>query len=490
MVFIILIKMKMDHSAKISLLQKQICSIRNSASGSHAALYYSNGHSNTTRSKSYKNVCHRLDCSSLNRILQIDTEKRIAIVEPRVTMEELVKATLSHGLIAPVIPEFKGITVGGAIMGSAAESSSHHWGTFNDICHSYEILCGDGTLLTVSHDIHPEIFYGIPGSYGSLGMLVSAEIKLIPAEEFVHVKYHSFQDPQKALQVLQEMTHRKIVPDFLDGIIFSKGLGVIMEGHLHTKIPSSPKKASLGSRTSPWYYQHVQQASQEEIIPLYDYLFRYDRGAFWMGSYVSHLPLFTRYLLQGILKISCSSQQYFTEKEIRQFRNLPPPNFFTRLLFHEAMSSQSLWSFLHKAEKWVQDRLMIQDWCIPMKNAVDFLNGALIDPGIFPIWLCPIKCTAHPQLFSPHLRSGAEDDYMINFGIYGVPSYSAPLKNITKKLEQQTHQSKGRKVLYSRSYYSPDEFWEIYSKQHYDALRQQLNAPGIWKDITDKVLSE
>jgi FAD/FMN-containing dehydrogenase len=483
--------MKMDHSERISLLQQRIRSIRNSESGSHAALYYSKGQSNTTRSKSYKNVCHQLDCSSLNHILQIDTQRRIAIVEPRVNMEDLVKATLSHGLIAPVIPEFKGITVGGAIMGSAAESSSHHWGTFNDICNSYEILCGDGTLLKVSPDIHPEIFYGIPGSYGSLGMLVSAEIKLIPAEGFVHVQYHSFQDPQKALQVMQEMAHQEIVPDFLDGIIFSNDFAVIMEGHFHTKTSNSPERAPLDSRISPWYYQHVQKANrEEEIIPLYDYLFRYDQGAFWMGSYVSHLPLFTRFLAQGILKISSSSQEYFTEKEIRQFHNLPPPNFFTRLLLHRTMSSQSLWAFLHKAEKWVQDRMMIQDWCIPLKNAVDFLNGALVDPGIFPIWLCPIKCTPHPQLFSPHLQSKAEDDYIINFGIYGIPSYSAPLKNITKKLELKTHQYKGRKVLYSRSYYSPDEFWEIYSKQHYEALRQQLNASGIWKDITDKVLSE
>jgi FAD/FMN-containing dehydrogenase len=39
-------------------------------------------------------------------------------------MDKLVKATLKYGLVPPVVTEFPGITVGGAIQGAAAETSS------------------------------------------------------------------------------------------------------------------------------------------------------------------------------------------------------------------------------------------------------------------------------------------------------------------------------------------------------------------------------
>ena len=46
-------------------------------------------------------------------------------VEPRITMEELVRKMMPYGLTIPVVPEFKSITVGGAIMGMGGESASH-----------------------------------------------------------------------------------------------------------------------------------------------------------------------------------------------------------------------------------------------------------------------------------------------------------------------------------------------------------------------------
>lgn len=39
-------------------------------------------------------------------------------------MDALVEATVKHGLVPPVVPEFPGITVGGAYNGTGGESSS------------------------------------------------------------------------------------------------------------------------------------------------------------------------------------------------------------------------------------------------------------------------------------------------------------------------------------------------------------------------------
>src|ERR1700748_127230 len=81
------------------------------------------GSTNSTRILTFKRS-EMVDISDMNRVLSIDTNKRVAIAGPNVSMDKLVDATLRHGLIPPVVPEFPGITVGGAIQGAAAETSS------------------------------------------------------------------------------------------------------------------------------------------------------------------------------------------------------------------------------------------------------------------------------------------------------------------------------------------------------------------------------
>ncbi len=470
------------HSQKVKRLQEQLHSIR--LQKVPIALRRGFSRSHTTRSQTYKTNARHLDFKTLDQVIHVDSQKRIAWVEPGVTMEKLVKATLSYGLIPPVVPEFKGITVGGAIMGGAAESGSHRWGSFNDACSSYEILCGDGTVLHVSADQHPDLFYGISCSYGSLGALLSARVQLVPAQPFVHLRYSTFSKPKEAISFLHKATG---ICDFLDGIAFANDKIVIVEGSM----TSSRDKLPLfkPSVFSPWYFQHVKELNvSEETMLLQDYLFRYDRGAFWMGAYLFRPALLARFLGQGVLRL-WKSEHHFTEAEVEKLHCVPNLNLFLRAGFHPAMTSKNLWKLLHLAEKWVQERMVIQDFCIPEGNALPFFEEVLKDPGIFPLWLCPIKGTRSPQVFAPHVL-GDDGTHVINVGIYGIPSYFAPIAQITRGLEKKARAIGGKKVLYSRSYYTLGEFWEMYSKKDYDALRKKTFANGAWLDITEKVLSE
>jgi Delta24-sterol reductase len=487
------------------------------------------GHSNTTRSKAYRKGCKILDCKSLNQILQIDPDKKKILVQPRVTMQELVQATLPYGLIPPVIPEFKGITVGGAIMGVAAESSSHQWGIFHDTCTRIELIDGRGQLITASPSENPDIFYGISGSYGSLGLLVAAEMMLIPVHKTVLLRYIPLRDPQ---QLLEKMERLRESTQFLDGILFGPSHGVIITGEM---IPEPPPR-----RSSRWFAERAQHITceQEEKMPLFDYLFRYDQGAFWMGSFLFSLPFFTRYLTQGILQRA--AQPYFDAQEIDLFKSLPFPGRLAQILSRPFMSSQFLWGLLHKSPNWVQDRLIIQDCVIPTPQAPLFLEKILQRPGVYPIWLCPIKGTTTPQHFAPHLghishtfsdsshtlhddlafqmgeavlhehcprplerqsqsaerrsvqkkceKCGLGHPHFMNFGLYGVPAYSAPMSHLMQELESNTQEAGGRKVLYSCSYYTEEAFWKIYPRKAYEHLRHITHAHGIWPNLTDKVL--
>jgi len=451
-------------------LQKQIKNARGPL-----ALEYSKNHSNTTRSKIYKKGCHKLHCQHLDKVLAVDIERKRVVVQPRVNMEKLVRSSLRHGLIPLVVPEFKGITVGGAIMGAAAESTSHHSGIFHDSCARVALIDGTGHIVHASRTENAPLFYGISGSYGSLGFLIEAEIDLMEAKPSVLLRYYPFQDPHEGLHKMESLMGNTC---FLDGILFSDHHGVIMAGEMISGHSSKPY--------SNWFAAHAQTITQykEEKIPLFEYLFRYDQGAFWMGSLLFSLPFLKRYVLEGLLKQG-SSQPFFSQRELSLFKQVSYPGPFARFITQPFMNSQSLWGLLHRAEHWIQDRLIIQDCCIPTSKAHLFLNEILQQPALYPIWLCPLKGTQTPQIFAPHYGNPS----YINFGIYGLPATASPMENLIRCLEKLTQSHVGRKVLYSRSYYSEEEFWKIYPRQEYESLRSHMKAEGIWRGLTEKVLS-
>ena len=49
----------------------------------------------------------------MNRILEIDTENHVAVVQPGVTLEELDRVTADHGLVYPVFPGENSASLGG-----------------------------------------------------------------------------------------------------------------------------------------------------------------------------------------------------------------------------------------------------------------------------------------------------------------------------------------------------------------------------------------
>ena len=59
----------------------------------------------------------KIDVSDLDQILVVDPVSRICVAEPGVTFIDLVRATLRHGLVPKTVPEFKTITIGGAVAG-------------------------------------------------------------------------------------------------------------------------------------------------------------------------------------------------------------------------------------------------------------------------------------------------------------------------------------------------------------------------------------
>lgn len=409
------------------------------------------GSTNSTRILAFKEN-EMLDASDLNQILSIDTKRLVAVVEPNVPMDKLVTATLRYGLVPPVIPEFPGITVGGGIQGGAGESSSFKWGFLSQTVNWTEYVLGDGSIVTASPKEHSDLFYGAAGSCGSLGVITATEIQLIPAKKYVHLTYYPVDSFDAAVRALNEESQKK--NDFVDGILFGKDHGVIITGMFTDKKRGKVQKFSHAY--NPWYYLHTARidathAVYRETVPVKDYLFRYNRGAFWVGRYA--------FELFGV-----------------------PFNSFMRFMLNPILNTRKLYQALQVSG--ASQEYVVQDLTVPFDNSVAFLNYIHNTTAIYPLWLCPVK----PELRSPLLCNGIDTHLAINIGVWGprITDYTK-FKKINRDLEAALARYNGKKWMYAHTYYTKGEFWNIYDKTWYDRLRRQYKATTL-PDMYDKVV--
>lgn len=261
------------------------------------------GNTNSTR-PSVRTSSNSLDVSHMNHVISVNQQEMTCLVEPNVAMDALVEATLQCDLVPPVVPEFPGITVGGAFAGTAGESSSFRHGFFDATVNWCTVILADGRILRASKTENADLFEGLKGTFGTLGVGVLFEVKLIRATKFVELSYLPVSDSiSHAKELIESACHKPAGEvDFVDGIMFSKETGVVIVGRLVDSNEHGLPVVSFHKAWDEWYYLHAKNvltAAQQnartttdksqiskpytELVPLKSYLFRYDRGAFWTG---------------------------------------------------------------------------------------------------------------------------------------------------------------------------------------------------------------
>ncbi|MCJ1405257.1 hypothetical protein MMC11_008484 [Xylographa trunciseda] len=196
---------------------------------------------------------------------------------------------MEHGLIPPVVMEFPGITAGGAFAGTEGESSSFKYGYFNETVNLVEMVLGNGDIISASNHENQDLFRGASGAVGSLGITSLLELQLVQARRYVKATYHSVRSVGEAIEkVREEILNTEL--DYVDGILFSQEHGVVVTGCMTNDLPATAQAQNFNNASDPWYYLHVKEKTLRsvepiiEYIPLAEYLFRYDRGGFWVGA--------------------------------------------------------------------------------------------------------------------------------------------------------------------------------------------------------------
>lgn len=428
------------------------------------------GSTNSTRNVQRDKM---VDTSSLSHVLSVDTEKRTALVEPNVPMDRLVEATLEYGLVPPVVMEFPGITVGGGYSGTSGESSSFRHGFFNRTINWVEMVLANGEVIRCSETERTDLFHGAAGAVGSMGVTTLVELQLREAKKYVEATYHPVSSMGDAIRKIEEVTKDPSM-DYVDGIIYSKTQGAIVTGRLTNDPAPGARIQRFSAAKDPWFYLHVQDAITKdaatptvEAIPLPEYLFRYDRGGFWVGA---------------------SAFEYF------KF----PFNRLTRWWLDDFLHTRMMYTALHASGH--SKRYVVQDLALPYPTAEEFVNYTHDAFGIYPLWLCPLKQSSLPTMH-PHNKKEVEADGLtlkplLNIGLWGAPKgLTRPddFVRANKELEAKLRELGGMKWLYAHAYYTEDEFWSIFDRAWYDGLRAKYGATSltnVYEKVTVDVAAE
>lgn len=115
----------------------------------------------------------------LNRFIRLDTESGVLRVEAGLTLGEILSVIVPRGWFLPVVPGTRLATVGGAIANDVHGKNHHVRGTFgNHISRLY--LWRDGQKIECSPTQNSELFCATIGGLGLTGVILEAEIALMP----------------------------------------------------------------------------------------------------------------------------------------------------------------------------------------------------------------------------------------------------------------------------------------------------------------------
>ncbi|MFL6069872.1 MAG: FAD-binding oxidoreductase [Actinomycetes bacterium] len=407
-----------------------------------------------------------LDVSAFSGVLHIDVEARTADVLGMTTYEDLVDATLRYGLMPLVVPELKTITLGGAVTGMGIESTSFRNGCPHESVLDFDVLTGDGRVITVTPDgDHADLFTGFPNSYGTLGYTLRLRIDLQPVKPFVALEHYVQQSAKEAAATMDEIAvsgeHRGRPVDFLDGVVFESDRIVVTVGRF---VDEAPYLSDYTRRRI--YYRSLEQRSSD-YLSIRDYIWRWDTDWFWCSRALGVQNPLVRPLLP---------------------RRLLRSDVYWKVVGFERRHGwkQSLDERMGKPER----EPVIQDVEVPVSQLAEFLDFFQREIGIAPVWLCPLRQRTPDVTWD--LYSLDPDTTYINLGFWSsveaMPGQREGHHN--RLIEDKVTELGGRKSLYSSSYYQEDDFWRVYNGSQYELLKKQYDPQGRLLDLYAKCVRD
>ncbi|MGC4876336.1 FAD-binding oxidoreductase [Micromonospora sp. DT43] len=411
-----------------------------------------------------------LDVSGLNRVLAVDANARTADVQGMCTYEDLVDATLPHGLMPLVVPQLRTITLGGAVTGLGIESTSFRNGLPHESVHEMDILTGSGEIVTARPDgEHADLFTAFPNSLGSLGYATRLRIELQPIGRYVALRNIRFTQLEALTDAIAEVSASRSWAgepvDVMDGVMFSPGEAYLILGTFTDA--ADPPSDYTGQEI---YYRSLRRRTRD-VLTAYDYLWRWDTDWFW-----------------------CSSAFGAQHPVVRR---LWPARYRRSDVYHRLVRLEHRHQVAARIDRLrgqpARERV-VQDVEIPLDRTADFLRWFAGNVGMTPVWLCPLRLREPAGPGSarswPLYPLHAGQDY-VNIGFWGsVPiAPGAADGDVNRTIERRVSESGGHKSLYSDAYYDRDAFDRLYGGETWRAVKDRYDPDHRLTGLYEKAVA-
>ena len=177
----------------------------------------------------------------LNRILEIDKDNLIARAEPGVVTGHFHRAVESEGLFYPPDPSSSDFsTLGGNLAECAGGPRAVKYGVTRDYVLGLEAVLPTGEIIhsgvkTAKGVVGYDLTRLLIGSEGTLGIITSVTLKLLPLPETVSAMTAIFNHIETAAETVSEIIRRGIIPrtiEFMDNASIR-----CVERHLKMNLP-------------------------------------------------------------------------------------------------------------------------------------------------------------------------------------------------------------------------------------------------------------
>jgi decaprenylphospho-beta-D-ribofuranose 2-oxidase len=119
-----------------------------------------------------------LDMTSRSRILSVDVPSGRVLVEAGASLDQMMQQLLPMGLMVPVSPGTRQVTVGGAVAADIHGKNHHVAGSFCDHVDSLDLLTADGAIRRVSRESDPQLFWATAGGMGLTGVILRVVLRM------------------------------------------------------------------------------------------------------------------------------------------------------------------------------------------------------------------------------------------------------------------------------------------------------------------------
>ncbi len=162
-----------------------------------------------------------LSLARLNRILKIDLQNRIAIVEPGVINLDVTKAVAKDGFFyAPDPSSQAACSVGGNVANNSGGPHTLAYGVTTNHVLGVEVVLDDGQVLWLGGEVSDTPGYDLcgifVGSEGTMGVVTKVAVRLMPTRESVRTLLAIFDEMDVATRTVVDITAAGIIPAALE----------------------------------------------------------------------------------------------------------------------------------------------------------------------------------------------------------------------------------------------------------------------------------